>query len=891
MKFKNYIETESGIKDTSTSPGTAGQVLSSTVTGISWIDPDTLVSAASKLVVVACKNVSGTPILKGTPVYQSGTVGATDVIEVEPADATISTGYLPAIGILQTTLNNNGFGNVVITGEFLNYSTADIPTDRPGGEPFTGDTVYLAAGGGLTCIKPTGAGNAIQNVGLMGKVSGGNSGSITVSSIMRANDVPNLPTGKIWVGDGNTIVSDVVYLDETNGRMGIGTTSPTALLTLESSSFDPYPGVDIKSTSTYPGSKIRFLNSSGSEVSTIESWSNPAISYLQLNHGYTTASSSTLTLDDGFLYLSTAGSERMRIASNGNVGIGTTSPNRLLTVQTTGTGSYLALNSSSNNTTIGSDINGAFLVYDDTASTYRMVIKPTTGNVGIGTTSPSDKLEVAAANSQLRLTDTDDSKFTQFSYSSGVLVVRNNSTTTTTNQFTLDAAGKMGIGTTSPNEKLEVNGSVRVTGAGLDVGYGNNSNNFVQIGNGRTTSGFAFIDLVGDTTYSDYGLRLVRNNGGANTNSEIIHRGTGALNLNVTQAGSITLKTSNLERVRINSSGNVGIGTTSPATKLHVFGTASSMPSLGAAPSAAQLGGSTYGTLFSTLTSGRGVIQQGRSDGTPGSYDLLLQPVGGNVGIGTPSARTKLHVSGLTGDDDPALGSSTAPFFVSNTSTSYGLNIGVNNAGASWLQAQSNSSAIAYEMSLNPLGGNVGVGFINPAYKLDVNGTGRFTDTLYYSSLVQQSQADTKKDIANIDKNKATAIPFKQYKYKTGDTERVRYGVIVEDIEQHYPELVHIGEDGIKGVSYIDLLVKRVAELEKELEDISLTPGPKGDTGATGVQGPAGADGRNGSDGRNGADGNDHLNNVESIAFNEKSGQLEITIKGHKDPFRFNPAK
>ena len=40
MKFKNYIETESGIKDTSTSPGTAGQVLSSTVTGTSWIDQE-----------------------------------------------------------------------------------------------------------------------------------------------------------------------------------------------------------------------------------------------------------------------------------------------------------------------------------------------------------------------------------------------------------------------------------------------------------------------------------------------------------------------------------------------------------------------------------------------------------------------------------------------------------------------------------------------------------------------------------------------------------------------------------------------------------------------------------------------------------------------------------
>jgi len=42
-------------------------------------------------------------------------------------------------------------------------------------------------------------------------------------------------------------------------------------------------------------------------------------------------------------------------------------------------------------------------------------------NVGIGTDSPGSKLEIAAANSQVRLTDTDDSKFVLYSYSGGKL--------------------------------------------------------------------------------------------------------------------------------------------------------------------------------------------------------------------------------------------------------------------------------------------------------------------------------------------------------------------------------------------------------------------------------------------------------------------------------------
>ena len=96
----------------------------------------------------------------------------------------------------------------------------------------------------------------------------------------------------------------------------------------------------------------------------------------------------------------------------------------------------------------------------------------------------------------------------------------------------------------------------------------------------------------------------------------------------------------------------------------------------------------------------------------------------GNVGINTTLPRTLLHVTGLTADDDPALGSSVAPVFISNTANSYGLNIGVNNAGASWLQAQSNTASTAYDILLNPLGGNVGIGTSLPQQLAHINGTG-----------------------------------------------------------------------------------------------------------------------------------------------------------------------
>jgi len=76
--------------------------------------------------------------------------------------------------------------------------------------------------------------------------------------------------------------------------------------------------------------------------------------------------------------------------------------------------------------------------------------------VGIGTGTPDSILDIEAVHSQLRLTDSDDSKFVLFSYSSGKLIVRNNSTDTTDNIYALQEDGNFGIGTHSPSEKLHI---------------------------------------------------------------------------------------------------------------------------------------------------------------------------------------------------------------------------------------------------------------------------------------------------------------------------------------------------------------------------------------------------------------------------------------------------
>lgn len=54
----------------------------------------------------------------------------------------------------------------------------------------------------------------------------------------------------------------------------------------------------------------------------------------------------------------------------------------------------------------------------------------------------------------------------------------------------------------------------------------------------------------------------------------------------------------------------------------------------------------TWGTFHGIEPSGKGWIQQMRMDGSATAYDFLLQPRGGNVGIGTTSPSSKLDVAG-----------------------------------------------------------------------------------------------------------------------------------------------------------------------------------------------------------------------------------------------------
>lgn len=166
-------------------------------------------SESSEEVQLQVKNNTGSTINKGTPVRITGTTGADNILTIAPASAT-SASTMPAVGLLASNLNNDEEGFAVISGFLRGLNTATID----GQTPIANQTVYVKANGGLTLTKPTGTA-LIQNIAKVGRVDS-TTGSLIVSSIMRTNDIPNIPQNKFWLGNASAVPTAVDFTTEVN---------------------------------------------------------------------------------------------------------------------------------------------------------------------------------------------------------------------------------------------------------------------------------------------------------------------------------------------------------------------------------------------------------------------------------------------------------------------------------------------------------------------------------------------------------------------------------------------------------------------------------------------------------------------------------------------------
>ena len=172
------------------------------------------------------------------------------------------------------------------------------------------------------------------------------------------------------------------------------------------------------------------------------------------------------------------------------------------------------------------------------------------------------------------------------------------------------------------------------------------------------------------------------------------------------------------EKMRIDNSGKVGIGTNSPNTMLHVDAPdGTTYPTLGTASGVLGLAINEQHGMYLGVdgSSGNGWIQPMREDGTGTAYDLVLQPSGGSVSVGTNSTSSKLEVNGDIGIGRVAGG------YTFREVVGGGERAGINSDANNHLIF--NTSNASESMRIND-SGNVGIGTNSPKRHLHIGGTG-----------------------------------------------------------------------------------------------------------------------------------------------------------------------
>ena len=335
----------------------------------------------------------------------------------------------------------------------------------------------------------------------------------------------------------------------------------------------------------------------------------------------------------------------------------------------------------------------------------RMVID-TSGNVGIGTTSPGEKLEVDGTVNATKF-ELDDSGYIQFQTIGGstgdpifnfdagdyLYYERENNylgfLIGGTDILRIDSSGNVGIGSVSPAAKLDVNGlgsfgsglhsrnftsdvsSLPNSGQGLHLQWNRSSGGQSWILNhkGGANGGMIFGDISGSTVTQwmklngSGNLSIGPGDAGAvklqvesdNTNATDIRLKNTSTNghswaissigqLSSIGAGKLNIfdETAGAARLTIDTSGNVGIGTYSPGDKLHIYGSGTTGMRIDCPD-----GSSTFYDLYENGTIKANIWWDGANDyfGVNGQgTTTALNVSGGNVGIGTTTANNILTV-------------------------------------------------------------------------------------------------------------------------------------------------------------------------------------------------------------------------------------------------------
>ena len=440
-----------------------------------------------------------------------------------------------------------------------------------------------------------------------------------------------------------------------------------------------------------------------------------------------------------------------------NVGIGTLSPSVELAVYESST-PRLHLQNSTSGTTYAdgfqialSGVNGYLWNFENgwvvfgTNNTERMRIT-SSGNVGIGTTSPSSKFEVNGTGPGLgaginvpnifvsgasgfqsigfrRDADTNGGWFIGTSYAvvGDFAIYQNQGAGVPANRLSITTSGNVGIGTTAPGQKLQVDGNLLVNAGTSAAAY----RDIMMGGIGGWSTGESHgIDTVYYTAASPTTFSRIESHFDG-TNGKMRFRNL--FNANAPRTDIL---------MTIQGDGNVGIGTDSPIGKLHIASTSGVASPGSIALSIRDAGSPTYGFDFNLEGVATGDLSLMRTVSGVQSQVMTFDRANGNVGIGTTAPIDKLHVSGAGNTATFITGSGCSTYIQSvATETRIG---NLTTGGGSIVFAPADAERMRITSA-----GNVGIGTTSPAYKLDVSG----------GDIRIQSGADTRLVLLNTSTN------------------------------------------------------------------------------------------------------------------------------------------
>ncbi len=266
-------------------------------------------------------------------------------------------------------------------------------------------------------------------------------------------------------------------------------------------------------------------------------------------------------------------------------------------------------------------------------------------------------------------------------------------TGTQTRAMFIDESQRVGIGTSSPASKLDVstgvtttNSIVNATGSiddflqynikNTSTGTKAQSGFNAMANNGNDLTGFAWLGI----NNSNFNHPTTYNIGVANDVS-FIGSGQDLYVANANNTKSIIFSTGKAttpffaEQMRILNNGNVGIGSSAPLNKLVVKGLNNPVSALGTAQTNAIFrveGESNHSLDMGTITaSPYGSYIQSHNKASVASLPLNLNPVGGNVGIGSLNPTSKLEVNGSATNTTAFNAAASSAIDFSNSNLAY----------------------------------------------------------------------------------------------------------------------------------------------------------------------------------------------------------------------------